>query len=208
MQPFVIQSSRFIKSAFGLRDFLRDGRPQAAFAGRSNVGKSSLINALLGRRKLARISSTPGRTREINYYLVNEAFYFVDLPGYGYAKVSRSVSHTWRPMVEGYIHDNASLRLMIVILDARRIPGSGDLELIDWLQAAGVSFLPVLTKRDKLSKNEFRVQEGKIRAALGISAEASLIAFSARTREGRDSLLEEIGQRVMPGPSASDPLEH
>ena len=196
MNPLVIKSSQFIKSAPAARHLLRDGRLQIAFAGRSNVGKSSLINALLGRRNLARTSSTPGRTREINYYLVNESFYFVDLPGYGYAKVSRSISRSWRPLVEAYVRGNASLRLVIVILDARRLPGPHDFELIHWLQACGAPFLPVLTKRDKLSPSAFRGQEPKVRAALGIPDQTPLAVFSARTREGRDAVLAAIAERL------------
>jgi GTP-binding protein len=196
MAPFRIKTVEFIKSAYGQSDLIRDGLPQVAFAGRSNVGKSSLLNVLLGRKNLARTSSTPGRTREINYFLVNESLYFVDLPGYGYAKVSRSISASWRPMIEGYLNDNAALRLVLVLLDVRRIPNQGDLELLEWLEAAGAPYLPVLTKRDKLSKTAFGKQERKIRQTLGIDDPDSVAIFSARTREGRDALLATIGEAV------------
>jgi len=194
MDDFIVKTAAFVKSAVSPRDLIRDGLPQVAFAGRSNVGKSSLLNTLANRRGLARTSGTPGRTREVNYFLINGAFYFVDLPGYGYAKVSRSVSVAWKPLIEAYIRDNPALRVMIVILDARRVPGAEDLQLIEWLEAANVAYLPILTKRDKLTLNQFREQERKIRAALGFPDEVELAVFSAKTRLGREPLLNMIGE--------------
>ncbi|MCX7011519.1 MAG: ribosome biogenesis GTP-binding protein YihA/YsxC [Candidatus Sumerlaeota bacterium] len=198
MADFLIKSAEFVKSAVSPQGLIRDGLPQVAFAGRSNVGKSSLLNTLVNRRGLARTSGTPGRTREVNYFLINGAFYFVDLPGYGYAKVSRSVSEAWKPLIESYIRDNAALRVMIVILDARRVPGAEDLQLIEWLEAANVPYLPILTKRDKLTLAQFREQERKVRAALGLPDDAELAVFSAKTRLGREPLLNMIGELTAP----------
>ena len=198
VKMFTIQSAEFIKSAPNARNLIKDDLPQIAFAGRSNVGKSSLINTLVNQRQLARASSTPGRTREVNYFKINGGFYFVDLPGYGYAKAPKSMRNAWRPLVEAYLANNSALRVAIVILDVRRIPSGGDLELIDWLEQAGLSYLPILTKRDKLTKNAFAKQEKNIRASLGL--EDPLAVFSSKTREGKEPLLEMIGDLTRPKP--------
>lgn len=192
MPRLEIKSATFIKSAVSPKDYLRDGRPQIAFAGRSNVGKSSLINSLVNQKGLARTSSTPGKTREINYFLINNAFYFVDLPGFGYAKVAKSVRDAWRPMVESYIDGNDALKGLILLIDVRRTPSDMDLQLAEWLEAAEKPYLPVLTKRDKVSNNELQVLLRATRKALHLSPIESVLTYSTTKRQGRDELLSLI----------------
>ncbi len=192
MPRLEIKSATFIKSAVSPKDYLRDGRPQIAFAGRSNVGKSSLINSLVNQKGLARTSSTPGKTREINYFLINNAFYFVDLPGFGYAKVAKSVRDAWRPMVESYIDENDALKGLILLIDVRRTPSDMDLQLAEWLEAAEKPYLPVLTKRDKVSNNELQVLLRATRKALHLSPIESVLTYSTTKRQGRDELLSLI----------------
>lgn len=191
MPRLEIKNVKFVKSAVAAKDHLRDGRPQIAFAGRSNVGKSSLINLLLN-QKLARTSATPGKTREVNYFLINNAFYFVDLPGYGYAKVAKTMRDAWRPMVENYIVDNEALRGLILLIDVRRAPSDMDLQLAAWLEEQEIPYLPVLTKRDKVSNNELQMQLRATRKALDLPADEPIVTFSSIKKQGRDELLELI----------------
>src|SRR5688500_16864058 len=156
-----ITSAEFVKSAFERGHWPNDGRPEIAFLGRSNVGKSSLLNSLLQRKGLARTSNTPGRTQSINYFLVNDktadnggGFYFVDLPGYGFAKVSKSVRESWRKMAEEFLSDREELALCIQLVDSRHKPSVLDLQLHEWLVFNGKNHLVVATKADKLSANE------------------------------------------------------
>jgi GTP-binding protein len=183
-------------------DFPRDGRPQICFAGRSNVGKSSLLNTLVGRPGVARTSKTPGRTREIHFFLVADRCYFVDLPGYGYARVSRQMRRRWGNLVEAYLSDNDSLRLMVVILDIRHDPSEDDLDLIAWLEDRGIAYALALTKSDKVSGSVAARQHRRILDLIG-AQEASrkqggppdlrrAIRFSAKTGEGRPELLQTI----------------
>lgn len=151
--------------------------------GRSNVGKSTLINALLGRKGLARVSQTPGKTQAINFFIVNEAFYLVDLPGYGYAKVSRSVSRAWGELVGGYLEASDQLRMLFLLLDARRTPSEEDLEIRDWMEERESAWQAVLTKTDKLSGNELAVAKRRIAEITGLPKEA-LIGFSNVNRRG------------------------
>ncbi|KPL10609.1 hypothetical protein AMJ85_05460 [candidate division BRC1 bacterium SM23_51] len=184
------------------RDFPRDGRPQICFAGRSNVGKSSLLNVLAGRPNLARTSKTPGRTREIHFFLVAERIYFVDLPGYGYARVSRQMRQRWGRLVEAYLSNNDALWLMIVILDIRRDPNEDDLDLIGWLEERAIPCVLVLTKSDKVSNNVFARQHRRILESVkegqaagepdGSANERRAIRFSAKTGEGRRELIQTI----------------
>ncbi len=151
--------------------------------GRSNVGKSTLINALLGRKGLARVSQTPGKTQAINLFIVNEAFYMVDLPGYGYAKVSRSISRAWGELVGGYLERSDDLRMLFLLLDARRIPSDQDLEIRDWMEERGSPWQAVLTKTDKLSGNELAASRRRIAEVTGLPKEA-MIGFSNVNRKG------------------------
>jgi GTP-binding protein len=161
--------------------------PEVAFAGRSNVGKSSLINALVGRRGLARTSQTPGKTQRIHFYKVEHHFVLVDLPGYGFAKVPESVRRRWGPMVERYLNTRSELCLVVVLLDIRRLPTEEDLQLKAWLEARGLPGRYVLTKGDKISKGRRGPQIRRIAERLEVSTD-SLMVTSARTREGNKAL--------------------
>jgi len=187
-----ITSAEYLKAAVKPDQFPETALPEVAFAGRSNVGKSSLINTLVHRKKLAQTSATPGKTRLIHFYDINHRFSFVDLPGYGYAKVSAEVQRSWRPMVERYLQGRPNLVLVVVILDIRRDPAGDDVALAEWLSYHRIRHLFVLTKADKLSGNERGNRRRSIRTRLGASENEELILFSARTGEGRDALWKEI----------------
>ncbi|HEX8091161.1 MAG TPA: ribosome biogenesis GTP-binding protein YihA/YsxC [Blastocatellia bacterium] len=185
-----IKSANFVKSATSPEHYPRDGRPEIAFMGRSNVGKSSLINSLLGVKGLARTSSTPGRTQLINFFLINDAFYFVDLPGYGYARVPVEVKKHWGPMVEKYLATRPNLMLSILITDSRHEPTQLDLLMREWLQTRGKPFIIVATKADKLSSNQLRVNLSRGSAVFG--KEKEVVAYSAVTRRGADRIWKTI----------------
>ena len=163
--------------------------------GRSNVGKSSLINAVLNRKSIARVSNTPGKTQAVQFYLVNDRFYLVDLPGYGYAKVSKEVKRSWQELVGGYLEDSAALRLMFLLLDCRRVPGSGDIELHEWMRSASVDRKLVLTKSDKLSKSQLAASRAAIARELDVAAE-EVISLSTVTRQGVDQVRREMFSRL------------
>lgn len=182
-------SAEFIKSAFDKRHYPVDGRPEIAFLGRSNVGKSSLLNSLLQRKGLARTSNTPGRTQSINYFLVNESFYFVDLPGYGFAKVSKSMRADWGKMAEEYLSGREELVLSIHLVDSRHEPSALDRQLHEWLVYNEKPHLIVATKADKLSKNQLIKQVNTIEATLTGS---KVLLFSSEKGSGRDALWSEI----------------
>ncbi len=165
--------------------------PEIAFAGRSNVGKSSLINRLLHRRKIARVSNTPGRTREVNFFKVNDAFVLVDLPGYGYAKISKAQKAEWRPLIEGYLKESPMLRGVVQLLDVRHEPTNDDLQMLDFLGELGVPTIVVTTKTDKLSTAKARERVAEVAAAAAVDVE-QVIPFSAVTGAGRDALAESI----------------
>src|SRR3712207_4063273 len=178
-----ITSAKFVKSAFERAHWPHDGRPEVAFLGRSNVGKSSLINSLLRVKGLARTSSTPGRTQSLNYFLINERFYFVDLPGYGFARVPRDVRESWGRMVTGYLAKREPLVLSIHIVDSRHEPTKLDLQLREWLLFNGKPFLTVATKSDKLSQNELHKNLARARKALdAVRSEERRVGKECRSR--------------------------
>jgi GTP-binding protein len=186
----------FLKSAFKVSHYPPPDRPEIAFAGRSNVGKSSLINTLLNRKRMARTSSTPGRTQAINFFAVGERLNFVDLPGYGFARVPLQVKESWKGMVESYLKKRDNLRAVVVILDIRRAPAEGDKDLLSWLTHHGIPQIIVLTKADKLSRNRVAQQAKEIMEQLKeISGERPVI-FSAKTRMGRDEVWGKIDQAI------------
>jgi GTP-binding protein len=187
----IIRSAKFVCSAVTPKQYPPAELPEVAFAGRSNVGKSALINKLLNRKKLVRTSKTPGRTQLLNFFEINGIYHFVDLPGYGYAKVPEEVRRRWRPMVETYLQGRATMRGIVLLLDIRRTPSKEDLTLFHWLQANGIEVITVITKVDKLSKNKRNKQISSIAKSLGCNAE-ELVQFSAISGEGRNALWQQL----------------
>lgn len=184
-----IISAEFIKSAFDKSHWTTDGLPEISFLGRSNVGKSSLINGLLQRKGLARTSNTPGRTQSINFFLINERFYFADLPGYGYAKVSKTMRADWGKMAEQYLAERNELKLSIQLVDSRHEPTALDRQLHEWMTVHDKPRIIVATKADKLTNNELAKSLAVIKKTL---PDAKVIAFSATTGKGRDAVWSEI----------------
>ena len=187
----MIRSAKFICSAVTPEHHPPADLPEVAFSGRSNVGKSSLINKILNRKKLVRTSKTPGRTQLLNFFEINEIYRFVDLPGYGYAKVPAEVQKRWRPMVETYLTSRSNMRGMVLLLDIRREPSKEDLNLWHWLQTMSIEVVTVTTKVDKLSRNKRNKQIAAIARTLGCKKE-DLIEFSAMTGEGKEQLWREL----------------
>ena len=165
---------------------------EIAFAGRSNVGKSSLLNLLTGRRKLARVSGSPGKTRTINFYIINDAFRIVDLPGYGYAKVAKSVSAGWGEMMERYLQNRENLVKVVQLVDIRHAPSKQDVEMYEYLRHYGLDGLVVATKADKISRNQMAKQMKLIKQTLGLSSEDVVIPVSALKKTGYQELLDEM----------------
>jgi GTP-binding protein len=186
-----IRSADFITSATKPSQYPPANLPEIAFAGRSNVGKSSLINTLVNRKHLVKTSSTPGRTQLINFFKINDAMVFVDLPGYGYAKVPQSIRKKWGPMIETFLSKRETLKGVVVIMDIRRTPGTEERDLIRWLDYYKIASILVITKADKLSKNKQLKQQAAIAQTLTVVKE-DLILFSAKTRLGRDAVWEAI----------------
>src|SRR5687768_5635633 len=188
-----INSAEFVKSAFSKDHWVTGGLPEIAFLGRSNVGKSSLINSLLGRKGLARTSNTPGRTQSINFFLINESFYFVDLPGYGYAKVSKQTRSDWGKMAEEYLAKRDELRLSIQLVDSRHKPTELDLQLNEWLKFYAKNHIIAATKADKLSNNQL---SKNLRQTEEAFPESKVIAYSSVTGKGKDALWQEIAEAL------------
>ena len=191
-----VKDAVFVKSARSPNQYPYKGLPEIAFAGRSNVGKSSLINALVRRRGLEKTSSTPGKTRLLNFFVVNSALSFVDLPGYGFAKVPEKMRGHWESMVEAYLKGRKELRLVIVLVDARRDPSGQDLQLITWLCHYGISFIVVITKIDKVSKSRRAARIRTIDSSLEGHG-AAIIPFSAASGEGKDAVWQAISAAVI-----------
>jgi GTP-binding protein len=187
----IIKSAEFVTSAAKPAQHPPAFLPEIAFAGRSNVGKSSLINTLVNRRHLVKTSSTPGRTQLINFFEINQQIVFVDLPGYGYAKVPASVRKTWGPMIETYLRKRQTLKGVVIIMDIRRIPGQEELNLLGWLNHYSIAGILVLTKTDKLSKSK-QVQQHHLIAQTLERDRDDFILFSAKSRRGKDALWNAI----------------
>ena len=165
-------------------------KPEVAFAGKSNVGKSSLINVLMNRKSLARTSAQPGKTQTINYYNINDALYFVDLPGYGYAKASESVKAKWGKMIEDYLHKSKQLKRVFLLIDIRHAPSENDRIMYDWIVKNGYVPVIVATKLDKINRSQVQKQLKLIKETLQVVEGTVLIPFSAQTRQGRDEIYE------------------
>ena len=198
--PLVIRNVEFIGGMAEKHGWRPDSPlPEIAFAGRSNVGKSSLLNALVRRKSFARVSRTPGRTREINFFRVNNGFVLVDLPGYGYARVSKEKKSEWRPMIESYLRRTTQLRGIVLLLDIRREPSDDDRAMLDFLAEVEVPTIVALTKTDKLSKAAAHERAAEITRSLALNAD-QIIPFSAHTGQGRVELLEAITSLVGAAP--------
>lgn len=162
--------------------------PEFAFSGKSNVGKSSLINALMMRKSLARTSGQPGKTQTINFYKVNNEFYCVDLPGYGYAKVSKEIKAKWGKMIEKYLRMSKVLKMVFLLVDIRHDPGENDITMFEWVTANGFNPVVIATKADKISRSQIQRQVQNIRKVLGAPKDITIIPFSAETKQGRDEI--------------------
>lgn len=186
--------AEFILSAVKQRTFIRDGRPQVAFAGRSNVGKSSVINRLLNRKNFARVGATPGKTTQVNYFLIDGKIYFTDLPGYGYAKVSKEERDRWGRLMENYFQEEGLISLGVLIMDARHKPTADDETMCTWFKDSGCPLIVVANKLDKLKKSEIEPNLTLIRQTLTLPEDALLIPFSAEKGTGKTELLAAISE--------------
>lgn len=191
-----LHNAEFIRSAASLDACPKDGLPQIAFAGRSNVGKSSVVNKLLLRKNFARVGEAPGKTTHINYFLIDKALYLVDLPGYGYAKVPKAEKERWAKLIEAYFADPALITLGVLIVDARHKPTENDVVMAQYFQQSGRPYVVVANKLDKLKKSEVEPNLQTIRQVLSLEENTSLIPFSAEKGQGREELLRQILQTV------------
>lgn len=182
----------FVKSAASKSDFIRDGKPSIVFSGKSNVGKSSVINRLLNRKNFARVGQSPGKTIHVNYFLVDDKAYFVDLPGYGYAKVSQSERERWGKLMESFFAEEGLISLGVMIVDSRHKPTADDITMARWFQSSGCPMVVVANKSDKLKKSEYEPNTLLIRSTLQLGDNVPLILFSAEKGMGREDLLAEI----------------
>ena len=187
-----IKQSEFITSAVKRSQYPEDNRNEIAFVGRSNVGKSSIINSLTNRKKLAKVSQTPGKTRLVNFFLINNDFYLVDLPGYGYAKVSKSEKESWGKVIETYLSDREQLKRIVLLVDSRHKPTEDDIMMYDWIKHFGYDCVVVATKSDKLKNSEFKKNEKVIRDALKLRVEDKLYFFSSLTKKGTETLIDNL----------------
>ncbi|HAA37329.1 MAG TPA: YihA family ribosome biogenesis GTP-binding protein [Firmicutes bacterium] len=192
-----IKTAEFIISAVKEAQFPQTGLPEVAFVGRSNVGKSSLLNSLLNRKKLALTSSSPGKTRLINFFLINKSFYFVDLPGYGYARVSREMKRQWGEIIEDYLAQREPLKLVVQLVDVRHPPTADDLQMYQWLTYSNLPTVIVATKVDKITRGRWQKQLQQIRTGLGLGPQGPVIFYSSQTGQGKEELWRVIGQYVL-----------
>lgn len=186
-----------LETVCGITSTIPDNQlPEIAFAGKSNVGKSSLINGLMNRKSLARTSSQPGKTQTINFYNINHAMYLVDLPGYGYAKVSESERAKWGKMIENYLHKSKQLKAVFLLVDIRHTPGANDKTMYDWIVYQGYRPIIIATKLDKLKRSQVQKALKEVRAGLGLVPGDTVIPFSAQTKQGRDEIWALIDELI------------
>lgn len=185
-----IKKAYYVKSAVHPKDFPKDDMAQVVLVGKSNVGKSSFINCVANNKKLAHISGQPGKTRTVNFYNINDAFYIVDLPGYGYAKVSKQEQLVWGDMIDGFLYENTNIAAVFHVLDIRHSPTALDRQMGEWLQYYDLPVVGVATKADKIGKTRWKPQADLIRRELSWSQFIPIIPFSSTTRQGRDQVLE------------------
>ncbi len=186
--------AEFVLSAVKQSTFIRDGRPQVTFAGRSNVGKSSVINRLLGRKNFARVGATPGKTSQINYFRIDGQIYFTDLPGYGYAKVSKEERDRWGRLMENYFQEDGLITVGVLIVDARHKPTADDVTMCDWFKGTGCPYIVVANKLDKLKNREIEPNMQQIRETLELDETVPLVPFSAEKGIGKTEVLSLIEQ--------------
>ena len=184
--------AEFVLSAVRAETFIRDGKPQVTFAGRSNVGKSSVINRLLGRKNFARVGATPGKTSQINYFDIDGRLYFTDLPGYGYAKVSKEERDRWGRLMENYFRSAGLIDLGVLIVDARHKPTADDVTMREWFRGSGCPMVVVANKLDKLKRSEIEPNLALIRETLDLGPDDVLVPFSAEKGEGKDALITAL----------------
>lgn len=184
-----IKSSKFIKSAIDHNGFPGDNLDEIAIVGRSNVGKSSIINSLLNRKRIAKVSSTPGKTRTINFFLINERIYLVDLPGYGYARISKDERKMWKSMIEGYFHNRNVLRKVVLLVDSRHSPFESDLLMCEWVKSLGYNLSVIATKSDKLKNSEISKNSSIFKSSFDVD---NVLFYSSLKNENRDKLVEFI----------------
>jgi len=192
----IIKTSEFVTSAVKRDQYPEDGRHEIAFVGRSNVGKSSIINAITNRRHLAKVSSTPGKTRLINFFIINEDFYLVDLPGYGYAKVSKKEKASWGGIIENYLNNRNQLKRVILLVDCRHKPTEDDILMYKWIRHYGYEVMVVATKSDKLSKNDLKKSEKVIRETLELNKNDNLLFFSSLKKENKEDLINTLFEGI------------
>ena len=192
MKALNVNKAEFVKSAVKPNQFIESSLPAVAFAGKSNVGKSSVINRLLNRKNFARVGATPGKTIHVNYFLIDERLYLIDLPGYGYAKVSQAERERWGKLMEDFFADPARITLGVMIVDARHKPTADDETMAAWFHSTGCPMVVVANKGDKLKKSEIEPNLARIRATLLLPDDAVLLPFSAEKGTGREALLGEI----------------
>lgn len=198
-----------LETVCGITSKLPDSKyPEVAFAGKSNVGKSSLINALMNRKALARTSAQPGKTQTINYYNINNELYFVDLPGYGYAKANENVKAQWGKMIEDYLHKSKQLKLVFLLIDIRHEPGENDRIMYDWIVRNGYHPVIIATKLDKINRSQIQKQVKLIRTALDVEPGTIIVPFSAQTKQGREEIYEILDQVIADAnPETADGVE-
>ncbi|WP_248927441.1 ribosome biogenesis GTP-binding protein YihA/YsxC [Paenibacillus hamazuiensis] len=200
-----VNQAEFIISAVGPAQYPADALPEIALAGRSNVGKSSLINRMISRKNLARTSSKPGKTQQLNYYKINQDLYFVDLPGYGYAQVSKTERAKWGKFIEQYILKREYLKLLLHIIDLRHPPTKDDQSMHEWLRANGIPVCVVTTKADKISRGQWQKHLKIIREGLGMDKSEPIVLFSSETGQGKDELWSIIEQHIGWGGQETEP---
>ena len=193
----MVVKSAELETVCGITSKLPDNAlPEIAFAGKSNVGKSSLINGLLNRKSLARTSAQPGKTQTINFYNINRELYFVDLPGYGYAKVSAEIREKWGKMIEGYLHTSLQLRKVFLLIDIRHVPSENDCLMYDWIVNNGYEPVIICTKLDKIKRSQVQKNLKQIREKLNLVPGTKMIPFSSLTKQGKDEVLNLIEDTI------------
>lgn len=192
-----IKSAEFITSAVRKNQYPETGHPEVAFVGRSNVGKSTLINAITNRRKLAKVSNTPGRTRLVNFFLINEEAMLVDLPGYGYAKISKTEKAAWGKIIEDYINGSPNLKRFVFLLDSRRKPTEDDIAMMDYFRYYGKDVVVIGTKLDKLKRNDIRKNEKVIIETLGLTENDQLMLYSSTSKENLHAVINRVFKDIL-----------